>query len=525
MNKKDLNNWIMYHEIQKLSRLGFSKAKIAGYVVMDPRTVSRYLSMSEEEFFKYLDRQHARTKVLDAYEDFVMEKLKLYPDTSTAQIFDWLKESHADLPDVSTRTVFNFVMHVRQKHNIPFESTGRTYFPVEELPYGSQAQVDFGQYNMRATNGKRVRVYFFAMVLSRSRYKYVWFSDVPFTAHSVCQAHENAFAFYGGMTRTIVYDQDRVMVVDENIGDIILTEAFRKYTSSRSFQMHFCRKADPESKGKVENVVKYIKNNFLYNRTFYDMGALNNDALAWLSRTANCLEHNYTKKSPAAEFAVEVQHLTPHTPLPLDGNTPQMYSVRKTNVVAYRSNFYSLPEGTYQEGTLSVNIKQNHNKIDIYRLSGELICSHTISMGSGKTITNSNHKRDRSKTIEQMMERAAGFFTDSKLADDYLRQVKRTYPRYCRDHFQHIIKTLEHENNVSVANKILDFCVDNQLFNAHDFEQVLHVMAAEAEAEAEVKHPVSILLLGADEALSAKASVEPQQSDINSYEDVMNPNK
>lgn len=521
MNKKDLNNWIMYHEIQRLSRFGFSNAKIAGYLVMDPRTVSKYLSMSEQEFFEYLNKQYSRSKALDAYEVFVIEKLKLYPDTSTAQIFDWLKEHHPCLPDVSVRTVFNFVMHVRQKHNIPFEHAGRTYFPIEELPYGSQAQVDFGQYNMRTTAGSRVKVHFFAMVLSRSRHKYVLFSDVPFTAHSVCQAHENAFAFYRGMPKTIVYDQDRVMVVDENIGDIILTEAFRKYTSSRGFQMHFCRKADPESKGKVENVVQYIKKNFLYNRAFYDLEALNNDALAWLSRTANRLEHNCTKKSPESEFAIEIHHLVPYTPMPLYEDTPKRYSVRKNNVVAYRSNFYSLPEGTYQEGTSAVIIKQNNNTMDIYRLSGELICSHTISSDSGKTITNSNHRRDRSKTIEQMIERAAGLFSDTNLADNYLRQVKSTYPRYCRDHFQHIIKTLEHENNVSIANKTLHFCIENQLNNAHDFEQVLHVLAAEAEE----KHTVNIRLLGADEALSAKASVEPQKSDIDSYEDVMNPNK
>jgi hypothetical protein len=37
MTKKDLNNWIMYHEIQKLNRLGFSNAKIARHLAMDAR--------------------------------------------------------------------------------------------------------------------------------------------------------------------------------------------------------------------------------------------------------------------------------------------------------------------------------------------------------------------------------------------------------------------------------------------------------------------------------------------------------
>jgi transposase len=53
MTKKDLNKWIMYHEIHKLNRLSFSNARIARYLVMDCRTVRKYLSMTEEEYEQY----------------------------------------------------------------------------------------------------------------------------------------------------------------------------------------------------------------------------------------------------------------------------------------------------------------------------------------------------------------------------------------------------------------------------------------------------------------------------------------
>jgi hypothetical protein len=43
-------------------------------------------------------------------------------------------------------------------------------------------------------------------------------------------------------------------MVSENLGDIVMTSAFRTYVSQSSFVTYFCRKADPESKGKVENV-------------------------------------------------------------------------------------------------------------------------------------------------------------------------------------------------------------------------------------------------------------------------------
>jgi transposase len=176
---------------------------------------------------------------------------------------------------VTPRTVYNFVMFVRHKYNIPVVAPIREYFPIEELPYRQQAQVDFGEYNMRFENGNRKKVWFFAMVLSRSRMKYIWFSGTHFTAETVSEAHEKAFAFFDGIPTIVVYDQDRTMVVDENMGDIILTSTFKQYTKSRNFKLHFCRKADPESKGKVENVIQYVKKNFLYNRPFSDIETLN----------------------------------------------------------------------------------------------------------------------------------------------------------------------------------------------------------------------------------------------------------
>lgn len=141
-----------------------------------------------------------------------------------------------------------------------------------------------------------MKVFFFTLVLSRSRFKYVWFTDHYFTSELAIQAHEQAFAYIKGIPDEIVYDraanrQDKVFIVSENKGDIILTDAFRTYMREQIFTLHraagrFCRKADPQSKGKVENVVKYVKQNFLYNRTYHNIETLNDEAMGWLGRTA-----------------------------------------------------------------------------------------------------------------------------------------------------------------------------------------------------------------------------------------------
>ena len=133
MTNKDLNNWMMYHEIHRLSRLGFKAARIGRYLSIDRRTVEKRLPMDQQAYERFLLRGQYRPKRLSPYEDFVKSKLEAFADTSTAQMFDWLKERYADLPKVSTRAVYNFVMYVRGKYNIPVVPSQRDYFPVEEL--------------------------------------------------------------------------------------------------------------------------------------------------------------------------------------------------------------------------------------------------------------------------------------------------------------------------------------------------------------------------------------------------------
>jgi transposase len=516
MTKKDLNSWIMYHEIQNLRRLGFSCAKIARHLVMDARTVGKYQSMSDEEYERFLLKSAHRKRILSAYEIFIKNKLTEYPDTSAAQIHDWLKESYQDFPEVPPRTVYNFVMFVRQKHNIPFVPLTREYFPIQELPYGEQAQVDFGEYNMRLANGQRKKVKFFAMVLSRSRMKFVWFLNRPFKATDVAQAHENAFRFFGGIPRTIVYDQDRTMVVDENLGNIILTATFKQYTKSRSFKLHFCRKADPESKGKVENVVQYVKKNFLYNRPYSDLKSLNEQCIGWLDRTANHLSHNYTKKVPKSEFIIEKPYLNHYIPMTVENKELKTYSLRKDNTINYRSNFYTLPMGTYTKAGVQVIVKENNGSIDIFSMNNELICTHKRSLLTGRIIANTNHKRDKSKSLNEMMEKASSYFSMQALAMSYFLEFKKKLPRYTRDNLQVILESLISIDK-QTADKTLDFCLENKIYNGHQWKEVMQVFILELPTpipEYELK-PLNKINF-------EKANQTPHSSNIEDYEAIIN---
>lgn len=518
MTDKVLNNWIMYHQIHQLARLGFSNAKIARFLVLDARTVGKYLSMSEDDYERFLSSQRQRNKKLNAYEGFVRDKLVEFPDTSAAQMHDWLKEHHREFPSVCPRTVFNFVMFVRASHNIPVVTPRREYFPVEELPWGEQGQVDFGQYNMHTAGGGRKKVWFFVMVLSRSRMKYVWFSEAAFTSETVCPTHEKAFGFFGGVPATIVYDLDRILVVDENLGQVLLTSAFKSYVSRVGFKLHFCRKADPESKGKVENAVGYVKKNFLYNRVYVDLEGLNGQGLAWLDRTANHLPHNLTKQSPQSQHRIEREHLRPYRPLPVREEL-RPYHVRKNNCISYKSNFYSLPEGTYQGRGSQILLKASGQSIRLYTLGETLLCTHELASGKGKTIINTHHRRDTSKRLQELIGEVASSFGEPERARAYIGHIQRRFPRYIRDHMQCMARALDGVAS-DIADRTLAFCLKNELYSGSEFEQVLAVHASQHAGAERPAAGGSIRLLNPGSA--GKADQTPQTSSINDYETIIN---
>lgn len=505
----------MYHEIHRMSREGFSVSKICRELVLNWRTVRHFLAMNEADFDSFCARHSERSKVLVAYEGFVKAKLLKYQDTSAAQLHDWLKEHHADFPAVSVKTVFNFVAWVRQKYQLPRLSPVRDYEMVEELAYGKQAQVDFGEYKLRGSEGKRVRVFFFTMVLTRSRYKYVWFTDQYFTAALAIEAHENAFKYFEGVPAEIVYDQDKVFIVSENSGDIILTSPFKAYIKEKSFTLHFCRKADPESKGKIENVVKYTKQNFLYNRAFTDIETLNAEAFAWLGRTANAMAHNGTKKMPCSEWEIEKTFLTPHIAYALKP-TPVHYTIRKDNAISWKGNLYSLPAGTYKGRGSMAAVSREDSTLIISSPEGIEICRHPIAAGKGLRIKNTDHSRDKSAAISEMMEQCCRLLDDPNAGMQFLASIKKDKPRYIRDQLL-IFKDTTEKTEKEVVTRALAYCCLNQITSASDFKAVVRQYSHDKAQELPKIIPINPL----NRHLPAQALIQPATSAIEDYDKLL----
>jgi transposase len=211
-----------------------------------------------------------RMTALMCYEPVVLNWLETYPGMTASQVGDWLSERYK--LDACERTVRRFVFKLREKHGITKASEPRReYEAVEELPKGYPLQLDFGEKKVRdAYRARYIKLHFAVFTLTYSRYKWGIFQEQPFTSSDLVRALYGCFEYYGGMPRELVYDQDSIIVASENNGDIIHTQAFTSFLEETKIGTRVCRKNDPETKGKIEASVKFVKGNFMENR--YYMG-------------------------------------------------------------------------------------------------------------------------------------------------------------------------------------------------------------------------------------------------------------
>lgn len=475
-------------QVHQLRKEGFSIAAISRKCELSRNTVYAYLEMEFEEAVNWVNDLKTRKRKLDPYRDTILGWLKEHPDLSASQISDWLEE-RCSFNDVGDSTVRTYVKELREQYHIPKTTHSRTYEAVEELPKGKQMQVDFGEITVGTTQGGKIKIYVIAFVLSHSRYKYAEWQDRPFNTRDVLRCHENAFQYYGGRTDEIVYDQDKLISVSENGGDIIYTKEFQAYKQQRGFRIYLCRAADPESKGKVENVVKFIKRNFAKNRLFHQIDTWNEQCLAWLKRKGNFQVHNTIKKRPVEVFAVEKPHLREvSTILSFESNLAPSITriVHKDNIIKYRSNRYSVPLGTYKpNGNNTVYLRIEKDQLIIETSpQGKTLAVHPLSHGKGQLIKNRNHSRDRSKGIKSYMETVKKSFNNTAEIQLFLEEVQKRYPRYIRDQLQ-IIQRVS-KNYSSFSNQALEVCIKENLWSANDLQDVAkHLEKNENNRDAE----------------------------------------
>ncbi len=438
-------------------------------------TVRSDLQKKPKEAISWVQSLTTRERKLDPYKETIVNWLSDEPELSAAQIEDWLNEQF-NYKEAASSTIRSYVKELRETYGIPKSFTYRHYEAVPELPAGKQIQVDFGEIIVqRALTDKRVKLYCIGFVLSHSRFKYIEWQEKPFTTRDVIRTHENAFDYFGGRTEEIVYDQDKLMIVSENHGDILFTKQFQSYVLERQFIVHVCRAADPESKGKVEAVIKFVKYNFARGRRFRTIKSWQEQCEAWLERTGNYKVHEKTKKRPIDVFTLEKPHLISISKKRILSNNESITkTILKDNTLQFQSNYYSVPIGTYQpRKTTKVHITTSDTHLYAYDMkSDRLIAQHPLTKGKGKLIKDSNHGReeDKRQKLEQHICEVLRNFEEKEKAAVFIDQLKVRYPRHIRDQLR-VIESIVDKNS-DVLDQALNECLALKLFSAVDLRDV-----------------------------------------------------
>jgi len=520
--KSPFKKAIMWHKVKQLSLIsGNSDAKIARVLGIDRRTVAKYRKMSETNFMEFVKKKRVYEKILDPWYLFVKHLLELDNGLPAAVVEDRLKEHYPDLPKVNSKTVYNFVKYVRKKEKIFAPVIVQQREAMDEVPYGSQAQIDFGEHTLRRLDKSTQKVYFFAMVLSRSRHKYLFFQTRPFTGKTAVESHERAFEYMEGIPKMLLYDQDSVYLKNENLGDYLLAENFNRYRSERNINVVFCRKADSQTKGRVENVIKYVKNNFLRARTFYDIDRLNRDALEWLSRTANGTEHATTKLIPKEEWLIEKDYLQPFSPTTFIASEklPE-YTVRRDNTISYRGNFYRVPYGTYNgdRTTLLLSVKQK--RLYLYNHENLLVAEHTVSQERGKIIGGTSYRRDRTMELNTFKQKTLLLRPDCSLLNSFIEEIHKDKPRYLRDNLKIIREVIEQYSPNSVGTA-LGYCLRHGLYNAFNLKEAAEHYRKQEEVSKKPRKMINIPLSSTVMEQFNTNEYIPERSSIEQYDKIM----
>lgn len=287
--------WEIRVLLRHLLDQGLSKAAIARQVGVNRRTINRWLlegQLDREVETGQVPRPVRRTRPtkLAPFKAIIQARLERYPDLTAVRLFEELRAAGYTGGISQLR---DYVAQVRPR------PAPEPLVRFETEP-GHQAQVDFAEFNFPW--GKRHAL---LLVLGYSRL--LWLKFYPKQdMRTLFAGLEEAFAFFGGVPREILFDQ-MASVITRDLrregGRLVENAEFLRFAAHWGFRVRACRPYRAKTKGKVERPIRYVRGSFVYARDFVSDEDLNAQAQVWLSDVANVRTHRTTLERPIERFA------------------------------------------------------------------------------------------------------------------------------------------------------------------------------------------------------------------------------
>jgi transposase len=251
-----------------------------------------------------------------------------------------------------------------------------TFVPLAHPP--GHAQVDFGE-AVGVIGGVRQKMHFFCMDLPQSDACFVKAYPRE-TTEAFLDGHVSAFAFFGGVPLSILYDNLKIAVARIcGDGKRERTRAFTELVSHYLFQDRFGRPGKGNDKGKVEGLVKFSRSNFMTPIPIAPSYEALNAMLAERCRQRQGDRAGRQAEPVGIRMAADLAILRALPPVALEPCEKRIARVSSTALVRYRCNDYSVPTAY---GFQSVLVKGFVDEVVIL-FDGVQVARHARSYGQG----------------------------------------------------------------------------------------------------------------------------------------------
>jgi transposase len=363
----------LWHEIQSRFKLKESKKSIARTLQIDIKTVRKILRQKQPRSYS---REKQESLILKPHKSYILKRLAAVGYCARSIYEELQVMGYLGSYDVVKR----FVSPLRKEAEI--EATVRF-----ETPPGRQGQADWGQC-WTIVAGKRTKVHLFVLTLGFSRRMYAG-ATADEKMPAFLRSHEEAFEFLGGVPHEIVYDNLKSVVLGRDFegSRFEWNPVFWDFSRYYGFRPHPHRPYRPQTKGKVESGIKYIKR-FLRGKEFRSLDDLNTQLLEWIITVADQRIHGTTHRKPAEMFLEEKDLLLSSKGRPVYVLEERaVRHVSKDCLVAFQTNRYSVP---FRLAGKRVEVLTDGERIKIYH-GGELISSHPRIDGSYRSSVDKSH--------------------------------------------------------------------------------------------------------------------------------------
>jgi transposase len=243
---------------------------------------------------------------------------------------------------------------------------------------GEFLQIDWGEVrNMAFTKPElegQIR-YFFAARLKYSRFMYVSFHP-DMREETLLRCLIACFQTIGGVPWVVVTDNMKTAVLGRNAQhEPVWNPAYQKLAVEFKFHPEACAPASGNQKGAVENLVKYVKGNFIAGRSFHDDTDLAEQCTQWLSHVNTERPSDATGEAPVRRLVEEQATFSALPATAQDYGFFDCVVVSREGLVAIETNRYSVPAHLIGR---ALTARIHATRIELFA-SHELVATHVRS--------------------------------------------------------------------------------------------------------------------------------------------------